>query len=1681
MKQEAELTGSTLNGYDGKVPTMSEDREAEPIVKEVETSNPPKEGGKSREKDSRSVRPEEDSDQSTEKEDKKEKKQTHGEQADSFFESLQKVFTSAEQRTDEGKEAVDAQSVLQLLHPDKQIKKWDVIDYAIVLGTLNDIGFDKGAERVMRKELFSLAKEYKKDTDLIEAFAAGNEPGEVEEALPATQRVYANIHAQMETLSPEQLEILRQEWVRHKNPEVASPVLQMIAEVQENPSPQAETPPMKDKTMNEAVHTLFSSDFVAELSSSGEHNVLGGLFELAAGQAASRWDESHYRKLLACLPTAGLGEKEAALVSYLKGELHKFSLHVGIISEEEATKQEAFIEKKEEPVNPNEPFTLFAQNMEITLERLGPEALALWQKDWETFKKHAEVKGDINAADAIGMIVERIKQEKERKQQLLEEMKKPVEVQEEPEVEETKEKETVVERREQQEKIVGQLKLLEAKIADVTNPELKKHLEALLAKLKDRNNPFARWTVAEMQAEYTALLTKISALSAEMRKSNDVDALEQERSLRRDTMGYQDLLVKRLQRNMSPEEWLEFSKQAAKSGEYQNAQQQAAAEKYVALQTVDPLQQVNLGALSPDFQNVGVLAQQASAARSVGQLNQIRDSFSQLMNRELLAGNQLGPEEQNLMSLLNYRISELGARGEYIFELEEPPYPEEDKPLYEGEIDDVITERFKRILFGRPGVASPTDPNEVQRLTDLQITDEKRRDYYEDIQEWVRVVLRNDANENPGQAKKLHLVDSRRQRFKSILTRDARTVDPADLQRDIEYLQDMNGGRLTRYFLHHENAHARVGNLEGIKFISKNLRREKLSRGGLPESLEETMILIEDQYGAEYPEIRTGGEYELLDKYGNFHYENFIYWTRQRVNWMKDENPTSEINPLGQINLRTGITQLNLMEILYTPQYLQYSPIEIIGDETRDPDSIQAGWSSKKQDHPDMLGRSVSSRLLYELAWLGREHNQSAAYYQIRGDKKSWQEQLRKVNIDNYLTRGDHFLDFQCKLASHKEGRKEYDAYYREGAEGSVGKAIRGTIGANFLLTEFTTYFKNNETGEVKPFNDNAFYKYLAPNGASSFLLGIAEKSLGMHGGVSGKYKEFVSKRIEAAAQDFRRNNPTLSTDQLTELDRLRESYRRLLADSQTSINVGFENAVGTILTENGRQQNVSFLVDFRTQVEQRILGKRLSKVDRETIKETVKNHDLLPHLKSGFFDNIKSLFNNNELNAAIDAFTPEQIRFFDYDPKNPPAGFDPKNPEQNADFKRYFGNTEKMALTIANVLHKIGRREYVHGKLGERPGAELNYFASTRYNQKSEAIIDHAFQKSLIKIFDLSSVDANYAYLWGKTFLWTTGVAALNDTEAIGFDFWCKLLRFKEWNLRQKEERSLGTNNMVADEIRALSMTWWEMMRLSKGGESKVTVPMIDIILGGDGDHIKPMAECTMDGGFSFPANAQSDFVNNHVGASVPTFENLTTKHFMLAEALYTDINGNLVFDHGKAHEAINGWWRNYKYTTAQNDQNMNDRTRRNGRTIRQWDNWLGPRATGEINNAIIKEYGKADHAKAGFLSILGAEIRERHHSKGEYPQITINKLKEIEAFLAHKFGKGELEESWWSGSGTHYHVHKGFVTSAVFNAMLRSYGTSYRWMYWNEFIFGQGVGALTAGFSEAFKEFVKHIIPKS
>lgn len=1688
MKDEVELTVLASSRYDKNTTIMAEDKEGQnPQEAEGKRESNRKKTPEKKvvEKDARREQSEEEA------KEKKESPKTRGKEAENFFETLQQLFTNAEQATGE-KEVVDARTVLQFLNPDKEIKEWNVVDYAAVLGTLNDIDFEKGAARLMRKELFTLAKEQHKDVEMIETFAAGNEPGGIDEELPATQRVYAHIQEQLETLAPDQLEVLRQQWTKHENPAVAAKVLTMIAQVKEHHL-SYETPPMQEKTLDAAIRTLFSSDVISEASSSGDHNVLGGLLELAAGQAASRWTDVHYRKLVSCFPTSGLNDKDLALVTHLREELNKFATETGIISSEDAAVQESKVTTKEGQDAAQEPFALFAQNMEVTLDRLGPNALAHWQKDWENFQKHAEQQGDTNAAQAIAIVVERIKQEKERKQQLVEQMQQPVEVKKEENPAETKN--VVAERREQQEKMTGQIKLLEMKIKDVTNPELKEHLEELLQKLKNQNHPFSRWSVSEMQSEYTALLARIASLSHEIRTSdNPENTLQQFRDLRRDTVGYQDLLVRRLQKHMSAEEWAEFSKQAAEAGKYATPEQEAAANRYVALQRppdVDPLAGVNVGVLAPEFQRIASLAQDASAARNMYQLDDVRKSFSQLM---LQPGAQFGQAERDLMNAVYTRLNTFQrmAEGEgrmlpYTFELEDPPYSPEDSPLYKGDIDDVIKERFRRIMYGRGG-GIPTNPEELQeyqRVIALNITDEQRREYYEDIQQWVKVVLRNDDIETRGG--KLHLLDARRQAFKAIVGRDAATASMADILREIGYLRDENNGRLTRYFLHHDDPHTGRGEFHGLRFIDKNVRREKLSRGGLPESLEDTMVLIEDQYGAEYPEIRTGGEYELIDKYGNFHYENFIYWTRQRVNWMKEENPTSEINPLGQINLRTGITQLNLMEILYTPQYLQYGPIEIKGNETRDPDFIESGEAANKIDHPDMVGRSVSSKLLYELAWLGREHNQSAAYYQIRGDKKSWQEQVRKGNIDNYLTRGNHILDYHFKLPSHRKGRSEYDSYYREGEEGSVGKAIRGTIGANFLFTEFTTYYKDNETGRVKNFNENGFYRYLGPNGSASFLLGMAEKSLGTNGAAQQKYKEFVSARIEAAAQEFRSSNPRLTSDKQRELDLLTENYIHLLKDPSTSINVGFENAVGTIVIASGRQQNVEFLVDFRSQIESRVLGR---KPDKETIRKTVREHDLLPHIKSGFFDNLyglqfhsdrnKNIELQNELRSVLSVFTPEQITFFDYaDPGHPGnPGFDPNNPERDADFRQHFANTEKMALTLAKVLHKLGRRDYVHGKLGARPEGDINYFSATKYSQVAESIVDHAFQKSLKKIFDLSGVDANYAYLWGKTFLWTTGVAALNDTEAIGFDFWTKLIRFKEWNLRQKEDRSLGTNNLVADEIRALSMTWWETMRLSEAGSSKATIPLINIILGGDGDNIKPMGECTLAGGLNFPANAQSDFANNHVGAAVPTFENLITKEFMLKDAIYTDINGNLVFDWAKAHEAYNTWWRNYKYTKAQDNQDPNDITRRNGRAITQWDNWLGPRAA-EIDKVIKAEYGKSDHAKAGFAAILGAELRAHHNAHGQNQQWTIGIIKNIEGFFAHSIGRGGLEEKGMYGEGQYYKVKKGFFTPKVFNAILRAYGTSYRKMYWTEFN-GQVLGGLLSGFAAAFKEITKHLIPK-
>ncbi|GEM_PF-5470884 len=1018
------------------------------------------------------------------------------------------------------------------------------------------------------------------------------------------------------------------------------------------------------------------------------------------------------------------------------------------------------------------------------------------------------------------------------------------------------------------------------------------------------------------------------------------------------------------------------------------------------------------------------------------------------------------------------RQHELGARDPRSSgELDEPPFKEEDRDLYEGYVHETLEARMSRI-FDHPDEYS----------SDELIT------YYNELRQKVGVVLRNHEE------KRLNLLDWRYDKFKEIKDTDLTATDITAIQDNVQWLQDEEKGRLSRYFKQHEDQHRHGGETIGVPLMET--WKEMRPREGyfpLPVSLEDTMGLIRIQYGEQYA---PGGEFELIDINGNFHRENFAAWARSRVSYFAEENPASPIDPLNQqIRIRAGYSEIPLFEILYTPQYTLHKPFDIIGDEEKNPESVEGGWGMTREH--EKFKRAQAEDLLYEINWFGRGHNERVVYRSNQGDRQKWEETMMQIHGDNYLGRSNNIFRI-LRRPSRGTGRErgnEFDSFYEHGEQGSLGKSLSDMVLAYSYLPDFTEFHEDKITKEEKPFEENMFYRFMEVDGSTAFLTAVSEGVLNENAKMKDAYGKFIKDRIVAARNEYLAR-PNIAGDEAK-----RKKVEQL-----------FESQVEKIGSVEVNFTSSSHIASFHNDVRELVLGENADRIARaERTKEIAIDvkKDLLRNLKEGYFKKIKDVEiddhdpgdkktgrdiklkdahagHGKTMGDLFDEFDPAQVMTFDRDLGYAQGNYDPDNPFQNDRQRELFEKNEQLALALVKRVAHTKRKD-------------LNYFNVERSNPITERIIDGAIRKSIAELHGLDEVEGKYAWRWAHNWLWPMGIAASNDTNFIGFDNWTKLIRTEGWRIRQSSKRTYAGNEETFLEIGALSRDWFQLLRVREEGESLPERSLKDIMQGGKGGELTRRLDRKLKSPseYSINTNAQYNIVKNNLTSANKFLALLISEKDQFHQLIRTDQYGNLVIDHEKAGELVRDWWTSIRYTYGHNDLDFSDKIWADGKETDFLHIIYGEKTRGLLevirrqnlegsSQKDIKESYEEiykDPAAAAFATIIGADIAVHHRFITSYNRWTIQNIQEIEAFfgeLLHETKKVEVKDRFGNPTGE-YKIEKGkrLFSYTTFGAMLRAYDMSRGKMERTELAKASLEGAGT-GFAQAFAEFMRAIVPQ-
>ena len=113
-----------------------------------------------------------------------------------------------------------------------------------------------------------------------------------------------------------------------------------------------------------------------------------------------------------------------------------------------------------------------------------------------------------------------------------------------------------------------------------------------------------------------------------------------------------------------------------------------------------------------------------------------------------------------------------------------------------------------------------------------------------------------------------------------------------------------------------------------------------------------------------------------------------------------------------------------------------------------------------------------------------------------------------------------------------------------------------------------------------------------------------------------------------------------------------------------------------------------------------------------------------------------------------------------------------------------------------------------------------LNIFLSAMPDQNQQKEVRERMVLSIMKKTGISYREAQLAEAWAYSMTHMTGIAAVNDTQAVGFDVWTKLTRFREYRKRQKAESrnaSYGSKYNL-EGLKRLALPFIEGARDTKG-----------------------------------------------------------------------------------------------------------------------------------------------------------------------------------------------------------------------------------------------------------------------
>ncbi len=232
--------------------------------------------------------------------------------------------------------------------------------------------------------------------------------------------------------------------------------------------------------------------------------------------------------------------------------------------------------------------------------------------------------------------------------------------------------------------------------------------------------------------------------------------------------------------------------------------------------------------------------------------------------------------------------------------------------------------------------------------------------------------------------------------------------------------------------------------------------------------------------------------------------------------------------------------------------------------------------------------------------------------------------------------------------------------------------------------------------------------------------------------------------------------------------------------------------------------------------------------------------------------------------------------------------------------------------------------RERIADLLDKKYGhkfTQLNIFDDVNKDRTVLRLIRTALRDAIAKVEGLADKKGNpdenviYGENWANTMIYWTGISAKNDTNAIGFDAWTKIMSAKDYRVRQAGARGIFGEMYNIYGLTRIGLNFWEGIKVRREGDRGFNCNVLEVLQGGQGNDIN------LDRGisdFDFQDNAQRQFAANHIRNAFSFFEFVMKKHGMnFDQFLSVDVFGRIIFDPGKADEVFDKLWsKGLRYT---------------------------------------------------------------------------------------------------------------------------------------------------------------------